>query len=273
MVSGGDDTETVREALKKALAGLPLDPGQSDALKRYLQDAGKSAPNAAGGGCYLPGWYMPINRGQDWIGNPENAYMATGALARSRDWLGNHENVDAATGAVKNVYETRGGYARVGCDPARVAVGGLAPFLLGAGAYAALDGYKHGFPHVATTLLGHQYGPKLVDLTHRVTTALTPVTTGAFYGGRYGVPPAGTPTRMRSGADESGYGWRGWYGRPPMNMPSYMRSGYEHGSYGRPSAGLPQRMRAGIDTSTQMRADLPSPLVESLAASMRRSVA
>jgi Putative peptidoglycan binding domain len=182
MVSGADDVNAVREALKKALAGLPLDPGQSEALRKYLQQ-GSGTSTSSG---FLPAYYMPLVRGRDWLGNPNYPYMATGS---------------------------------------RIAVGGpWGAALLGAGLYAAVDGYKHGFPHVADTLLGERLGGKVVDFTKR----------------------AGQVMNV------SGYGHRGWYGRP--------------------GTGLPQRMRAGIDTATQARPNVPSPLVESLAASMKRAV-
>lgn len=277
MTSGGDDADTVREALKKALAGLPLDKGQSDALKRYIQDTNKTlpAPTASGGT-----WDMPLVYGRDWLGNPEFPYMATGSFPR------------VAVGYGRQPQMALGG------DP-RVAVGGpFAAALLGAGLYATLDGYKHGFPHVADTLLGPKYGQKVVDLTrhagqvmnvsgysHRGWYGRPPMTmpdrmrsgSAPTWRGWYGRPPTNMPNRMRSG-DDSGYAWRGWYGHAPTTMPDRMKSGGygwlgSAGRAGRYPASLPSYMRAGIDTSTQARPDLPSPLIESLAAAMRKAVA
>jgi peptidoglycan hydrolase-like protein with peptidoglycan-binding domain len=219
MVSGAEDAETIKEALKKALQGLPLDPGQSDALKRYLKEAASPPPGGA-----LPatssGGYLPVYYGQDWIGNPEDAYMAVG-------WDPTRIAVGRAVGGAYRPGRASDSYPRTG--------GPLAALALGAAAYAAVDGYRHGFPHVAETVFGERMGGRVVDATRRVSNAI--VQRG----------PVSGPTNV------AGYAWRGWYGRP--------------------GTGLPQRMRAGIDTSTQSRPDLSSPAIESLAASMRRSVA
>lgn len=264
MVSGGaDDPETIRAALQKALQGLPMDPGQSEALKKYLETKPVPGPVA---GAYYPRdrtlrEEQQSRRAMNILGTATgwSPYCGPRPLVAARDWLRNPEDVNFAVGN-GGPYNPRisVGYRPYGLQGPEVAVGNpWAAAALGAGLYAAIDGYKHGFPHVAQTLLGQRYGSKAVDLARQASSylpnfhSLPPVAPS-------GAPPAAVlphPAAVlpHPAAVTSGRGWRPWYGRP--------------------GTGLPQRMRAGIDTASQGRPNLPLPLIDSLAARMRRAVA
>jgi hypothetical protein len=156
MISGGEKEDAdFRAALVQAIQKFPQDQGPSVALQRLIQ--AQAQPAATSGGWWgCSPWYSCLPA-RDWLANPMPACVATGY------------------------------------DPPRVAVGAgwLLPAALGAGAYAALDAYRWGAPHLAETVFG-RYAPKVLDLTKRAQNALH--------------VSAGLPVRMRAGIDTSTQG-------------------------------------------------------------------
>lgn len=168
LVGGEKENAEYRKAIVAALKGLPPDQGQSEALRKYLETT-LPAPTTTSGwpGC------MPQT---DWLRNPMSACVAVG-----------YDPFRVAVGYGHNPQ------IALGHDPTRPATGGwFLPALGGAAAYAALDAYRWGVPHVRETVFG-QYAPKVLDLSRRV---------------QQGFQTSGLPERMRAGVDTSTQGSR-----------------------------------------------------------------